>query len=512
MKAQKVNIEKDLAEVLRAFQSAIPHGDAHEFELTPLDRLGIPLWGAFVWADDGDFSDGFGYGSGNLGARVSAWGEVLENYFATKMLAAAARRTASFDELRQNGESAVDPVELCLDAGADYARDKQIVWTRGREFPSGEAVWLPLEAATIAPSDIKDDIAFEDLLLMPITNGLGAGANLEQALAHGILELVQRDGDSVTFRAMDEGVKIDLDAVETEETRHLLDFLDAQGVEVIPKLAGISCGMPVIYVVGYDRDIEQAPFQLSLSACGEAAHPDREIALAKALREFISSRARKRFMHGSIEDMRRVAPEKYSARVLSDALGGDESRALVSVLEWLKMSRAEFFETIKSPIFEVRQTVKFSELPTVASSTIDSPQKLMNLLAERMRAENLEIYYADFTPKGSDFAVVKAIVPGLEVETMSYNRIGRRNFERLRERATRDRQFQGLVGIGDEKPADALPIHLTEKEERAIGGKAWLSPAAVEKAVGKLYALYREPNGHTAGKMLAAETRNRKAV
>jgi ribosomal protein S12 methylthiotransferase accessory factor len=512
MQTEEVKTKTDLAETLRTFQNAIPNGDAYEFELTALDRLDIPLWGAFVWSESGDFSDGFGYGAGNLGARVSAWGEVLENYYATKTLETMPRRTASYAELSAANEAAVDPVTLCLDAGADYSPEKKIVWTRGKNYPAVKDVWLPLEAVAIASSDIAAEIAPKDFLFTPITNGLGAGASLEQALAHGILELVQRDGDSVMFRAMDEGIIINLDEVESEETRRLLSFLDENDIEIYVKLAGISCGMPVIYVVGHDRDLSRAPFQLSLSACGEAAHPNREIALAKALREYVSSRARKRFMHGSLEDMRRTAPEKYSQRVMSDEAVGDESRALKSVLNWLSMSREEFFATIRSPLFDVRRTINFSDLPTVKTEAIDAPDKLLKLIEKNLKQENLEIYYADFTPENSPFAVVKAIVPGLEVETMSYNRIGRRNYERLHARGMRDAQFRGLVGSGTEnKPADAQKIHLTETDERAIGGAAWLSPQGIEKAVGKLYALYREPNGHTAGKILAEKpTANKK--
>lgn len=503
MKAQEVKTDKDLNETLESFRAAIPNGEAYEFELTRLDRLGVPLWGAFVWAEDGDFSDGFGYGADSLSARVSAWGEVLENYFATKSLAKMPRRRASFDRLK--AENAVDPISLCLDAGVDYTPAKEIVWTPGKKYDSAENFWLPIEVVAISPSGIKADVAAENMLITPITNGLGAGASLAQAVAHGVLELAQRDGDSVTFRALDEGVRIELDDVRNAETRSLLNFLDEQGIEIIPKLAATVCGIPVVYVVGYDRDLEKTPFHLSLSACGEAAHPDREIALAKAVREFISSRARKRFMHGSVKDMTDVAPPKYSERVLSDPLGNDESRALQSILNWLKMSPAEFFETIKTPIFETRKTIKFSDLPTIEDREIETAEKLLKLLTARLKTENLEIFYADLTPEtATDFAVVKAIVPGLEVETMSYNRIGRRNFERLFERGRRDRRFADLVGVG-KAPESAVAIHLTEKDEREIGGKAWLDPGEIERAVGKLYALYREPNGHTAGKILAGK-------
>ena len=194
-----------------------------------------------------------------------------------------------------------------------------------------------------------------------LRNGLGAGASLEQALAHGILEQVQRDGDSVTFRAMDEGVRIELDTIETEETRNLLKFLDDSGIEIIPKLAAIVCGIPVIYVVGYDRDLMQSPFTLSLSACGEAAHPDREIALSKALREYVSGRSRKHFMHGTLDKLARVAPAAYVEKMVADNADWEESRALAAVMNWATATHEEIYRRIAKPILETRSVVKFSD-------------------------------------------------------------------------------------------------------------------------------------------------------
>ena len=63
----------------------------------------------------------------------------------------------------------------------------------------------------------------------------------------------------------------------------------------------------------------------------------------------------------------------------------------------------------------------------------------------------------DFTPLGSPATVLKAIVPGLEVETMTYNRVGGRNLRRLLAQAS------PVAGVGD-KPAGALDVRLTEKD------------------------------------------------
>ena len=80
----------------------------------------------------------------------------------------------------------------------------------------------------------------------------------------------------------------------------------------------------------------------------------------------------------------------------------------------------------------------------------------MALLAGRLSTAGLEILYADFTPPGSPAVALKAIVPGLEVETMTYQRIGARNLRRLLARGS------AIVGVGDKRrPPGALPVRLT---------------------------------------------------
>src|SRR3712207_8772471 len=95
--------------------------------------------------------------------------------------------------------------------------------------------------------------------------------------------LVQRDGNSATYRALDNGVAVSLDVVRDPETRALLDRIDRAGIDVIVKLASTDFGVVNLYVVGAERDPGETPHPLALSACGEAADPDREKALKKAL-------------------------------------------------------------------------------------------------------------------------------------------------------------------------------------------------------------------------------------
>ena len=54
-----------------------------------------------------------------------------------------------------------------------------------------------------------------------------------------------------------------------------------------------------------------------------------------------------------------------------------------------------------------------------------------------------------------------------------------------------------MSGLGDPPPG-ARPILLTEEARDEFGGAAWLDPAAIDRLVGPLYVLYREPGRHSA--------------
>ena len=496
--------DKNLLEILDRFKASVPLREVYDFSIAPLDRLGIPLWCVALWTEDGVYYDGFGYGAGEIRAQLGAWGEILENYFAGAFARKVPRVVASYNELKADNRNAIEPPKLCLDAGCNYSPDRKLHWVEFKNFSGtgGGKTLVPLESAVIHPLHAPE-IPTGNLLFRPITNGLGAGATLAQAVVHGALETVQRDGNNVTFRAMDIGQRIELDEIKSAETSELLAYLDAQGIEIIPKLAGVVADIPVIHVVGYDRDLRRAEFPMQLSACGEAAHPDHEIALAKALREYVSGRARKHFMHGTLDKLARVAPAAYVEKMTAGNADWEENRALQTVLNWATSAHEEIFRRIEKPILETRSTVKFSDLQTTEFADGDWDSVLAHLNAKFADEFGTEILYAELSENSLEgVRVVRVVVPGMEGETMSYGRIGRRNLERLLERQKTDERVGKLVGCGnDEKPIGALPIHLTETDAARFPD-AWLDPQAVAAQVGKFYALYREPESFAVGRIL----------
>lgn len=468
--------------MISAYRAAVPPGVLDEFPITRLDRTGVPVWTVRVWPSEGPGFGGVGYGPNEGAARVSAWGECVEGAGIWMALRHLPRTRGSYAQLRRRHgpRGILDPRAACLPAGSPWTPETPLTWVPVTRIATGQPVLVPIELAADSAGHLDpSDEPPGGWLLTPITNGAGAGASPAQALDHGLRELLQRDGNSARYRALDRGVGVDLDAVEDPATRGLLDRLDALGIDVRVKLAGTDDGVANLYVVGCERDPGQAPHPLSVTACGEAAHPDREQALAKALREFCASRARKAFMHGPLELLDDLPiPSGYLQRVRAEPPGGagEEPRALEAMLDWLGRSAQELAALIADPVLSVRERVPFSSLPRRAAPDLSG----LDVLA---------LQYA--APGGGAFAC-KVIVPGLEVETASYGRIGRRNVMRLRD--------LGLAGFGP-PPAGTARVLLPDDEP------AWLDRAALDRLVDPLYALYREPGRHVAARCAEASAR-----
>lgn len=484
-----------LEDTTNAYRAAVGPGCDPEFDLAPADRTGLPIVSAGHRDLDGGppvHRVGVGYGVDIEQARIGAWGELVEEVLMSRHLAAAPRRRASHRDLaRELGARAVvDPVSLVLPAGCEYDPDRVLDWVPAHRHRTGEEVWVPLDFAASDPH-VRVGPPSGNWLTTPVTNGLGAGDTPERAIAHALLELVQRDGNTTAHRAMCQGVVIDLDTVTDPISLRVLDHLRAAGVEVLPKLASTQFGMVDVHVVGIDTDPDASP--LTTTACGEAAHPDREAALRKALLEYAGSRARKVFAHGPLELVARIAPSGYLDRVLASPVARQEARALRAMAAWSALGSPALRALLDSTVLSRQSTVAFSSLPTVASGSLDDPAALLTELLERLADLDVLVIEAG----GPGAYAVKVLVPGLEVETMSYGRIAGRGVGRLLDRAPH------LAGLGAPPNAGARVVHLTAAGRALLGDdRAWFDVAAADRVVGDLYPLYREPDRHAVARMV----------
>lgn len=502
--------EDELDRATRLYRDHFAPAEAVEFDIGSLDRLGHSVVIAGVRAADGFRNDGFGYGATAKEARVGALGEMSETFHVRRALerAPACDALSYADMIDRFGSGVVvDPLTLCLPAGSDHTRDLPLRWVAVHDWPEGRRRWVPRECIATSPFDhdtpsgevIARGDAEPSRLFRPITCGLGAGVSLEQALAHGVLELLQRDGNCTCFRAMDRGVDLALDHIDDPGIRQLLASLAEQGIQARAKLASTEFDLVNLYVIGEtmgDSSAAADDFPLMVTACGEAVHANRERALRKALLEFIAARVRKTFMHGPLEPIRQIAPATYVDDIMATVDPADEEpRALAEMIGWLDRSAVELRDMLADSVFATRETRAFSSLPTIPDVAVSKPDDRLADLAVRLRTQGLSILYFDASPPGDEAPrVVKAMVPGLEGETLSYFRIGERGVRRLID------ERHGLVAIGEPTEACGLRVPLTAAAEARLGGPVWFSRSRAEATVGPLYPLYREPSSHSARK------------
>lgn len=505
-----MNIDnQQLADAIKIYQKYLENSNLEFFDISSLDRIGIPILFASFRSDDGFQNNGFGYGHNAQESFVGALGELSETFHTFNTLKNIPTCEAiSYKEMVQNfgADLVIDPLTLCLCAGFPYHHEIPLRWVQVKRLNDGAACWVPKES--VAFSKFSYDMKSSNVVLSsqspssklfpPITCGLGAGLSLAQAMSHGLLELLQRDGNCTSFRAMDQGVDIHLDMIKSEEIKSTILHLEKLGLKVRAKLASTEFGLVNLYVLAeaIDKDFKEK-FPLVTTACGEAVHQNRERALRKALHEFISSRARKTFSHGPIADVVALASKDYlNQSLLLSKPHLEEPKALSEMVRWLSKSQSELLEPLQKTVFSSQKTVDFSTLTSMGDDAVADPDARLADIVKRLNAENLPIYYLDSSPVGENAPkVVKVIVPKLEGETMSYWRIGSRGAKRLIERQS------SLVTQGPPQSQHLL-IPMSQSDQDHLDGPVYFNVPELERILNEHYPLYREPASHTAQKAI----------
>ena len=481
----------DLPPAARAYIDGFPAGEIVAFPIGPVDRVDVPVWVVALFPEDpalaGIMPYGVGYGTTDSQAVLGSLGEIAEMVWPTATLMRAARTTGSHSDLvAQLGSHAVaDPLTLCLPAGSLVGRDTVLEWVEARRWSDQSSVLVPIELAAYSTKELSPGYKpFTPI----ISNGMGAGPDLDWAIGHGLCEILQRDGNGLLFRALDRGVALDWPEHPSAEVADLRARFEAAGVRPIPKFATDEFGLTNIYCTGVDEQGEP-PAPIAVTACGEACHPDRDQALAKALAEYAASRGRKSFAHGPAALVDRVAPAGYPERFLAQAGGAAKSadpRAFDEMVRWTRTDAATLRGWLADTMLAERTHKSFESLPHTPAADHRARSAVTRAKVE---AAGFDILYVDLSPPDRSIAVVKVIVPGMEVETMSYDRIGARGARKLMALDS------PLVRFGE--ATDTLrPVRMTPEALSTFPSQPLFDTALAREIVGPLYPLYREPEAH----------------
>ncbi|WP_341209330.1 YcaO-like family protein [uncultured Sphingomonas sp.] len=485
-------LPEGLGSAAHAYLDAFPKGDVVAFPIHPLDRLGLPVWVVALFPEDpalaGIMPYGVGYGATDEAAVLGGLGEIAEMVWPTLTLGQRARTRGSYRALvRSLGARAIaDPLTLCLPAGSPVDHDTDLDWVVAKRWADGGEVLVPIDLAAYSAKELSP--GYRPFTTI-ISNGMGAGPDLDWAVGHGLCEILQRDGNGLVFRALDRGIEIaDVHATAAPSTRVFLDRFADAGIEILPKFATDQFGLPNLYCVGIDTAAPPAA-PIMVTACGEACHADRTQAFDKCLAEYAASRARKAFAHGPVDLVEQVAPPGYVARFMAQSGGAAKSgdpRAFAAMRDWTARDAATLRGWLGESMLSRRGTKGFADLPTQPAPDGHARARLARAAVE---SAGFDILYVDMSPPHHPVTVVKVIVPGMEVETMSYYRIGARNTEKLLALDS------PLIQFGQEEGAALRRIRMPRADAERLGHPLF-DTAAAGRLVGPLYPLYREPEAH----------------
>jgi YcaO-like protein with predicted kinase domain len=346
-------------------------------DVTGLDRVGISVV-MVVRPNARSLSVAQGKGVDIAAARASGIMESMESWHAERI--DLPLRLGSVADLRSSSRLVFE--KLPRRQGAPFSTDTQLLWTAGRELSSGEAVLVPYEMVSTnytLPRPTGSGI------FASTSNGLASGNIIEEAYAHALSEVIERDSTTVWHlsSAADRArTRLDLRSVDDPLCVDLLDAFDDAGVAVGVWEMTSDVRIASFYCAIVDR--EDTPFNRLHAAAGMGCHPNRSIALVRALTEAAQSRLT--LIAGSRDDL---VGEDYRRLRAPQVLTGE-----------------------RRSIMDEHGVVLFDSVPTAAFSTVDADVRHQ---LDRLYAVGIEqVIAVDLTRPGIDIPVVRVIVPGLE--------------------------------------------------------------------------------------------------
>lgn len=342
--------------------------------VTGLDVLGIPVYMACRPLSR-SIAVSQGKGTTKAEAKVSALMEAAESYHAERITQPLI--LASLLELQQD-RAVIGIKGLPRSCLGDFDPRRPILWIEGRDLVTGCALWLPFELVSTNYTLPQPPGSFA---FAANTNGLASGNLLSEAIVHGLCELIERDAMAL-WRLGAEAARartaVHLESIEAAAARNLLDCFAGGGVVVGLWEVTSDVGVPAFCCVALDPDNSGTEPEL-----GAGCHPDREIALLRALSEAAQSRTTR--IAGSRDDF---APESYgqAARTARQAA----ARA------WL----------------EAAPTRDFEAAPSIAGDSIE--EDLNRLLACLGRIGIEQVVSVDLSKAELGLPVARVVAPGLE--------------------------------------------------------------------------------------------------
>ena len=355
-------------------------------EITHLDRIGIPVYSAIrPGAAEGAVSIYAGKGATKPQAKASAMMEAFERYSAEQQESDNEKVICgSFKEM----EGCIDPSSLILPANASDADKTDIDWVIAVDASNDQECLVPANAVYHPYQPTNGSFLFKSS-----TNGLASGNVIEEAVFHGITEVVERDAWSIFEALRQPKMEVDCENTDNPLINDIISKFKKAGVEV--KLVDLTADVEITTMAAVSDDtVLRDPALLTL---GVGTHLDPEVAALRALTEVAQSRATQ--IHGTREDTTRAV--------------------------FMRKAGYERMKRINKHWFgESKGTINISDIKNMAKKSFkDDIETSLNLLN---KCGFDDVLYTDLTRPEIKIPVVRVVIPGMEVYSVDPERVGKR--------------------------------------------------------------------------------------
>lgn len=297
---------------------------------------------------------------------------------------------ASLSEIEEFGEY-IDPKSLNLPKEFEKKdiSDLSLEWSKSIDLISNREYYIPTNAI-YHPYISKDD---SQSLFKSNTNGLASGNILEEAILHGIFEVIERDAWSIFELTHKNYAQIDISSIENEIIIDIIEKFESEGIKI--KLMDFTADIkiPTIAASADDTITKDA----GLLTLGMGTHLDPEVAILRALTEVAQSRATQ--INGAREDTVRADFAREAG------------------YERMKRINKFYFR-------DEEEQIKLSDIENKSTSSITRDIEIVK--DELVSNDIQKILYSNLTRPELDVSVVRVVIPEMELYTIDPSRAGYR--------------------------------------------------------------------------------------
>lgn len=255
--------------------------------ITGLDNIGIPTYMA-IRPLSKSLSTAQGKGITHELAKISAIMESIECWHAENL--PQPDLVGSYNELHK--QYPLLPLDNRINRDAflavtiDELHALTMPWLRARELFSDNEIYIPYQLVNMDFAN-RDTQGIQQFFIYSTTNGLASGNSYEEALCHGLYELIERDCESeFVVKTNLDMYKIDQSTIQAPHLLELLSRLNPEETQL--DLYDMTHDMQVPAYMAYLRDL--TGIRLGGIFRGAGCHFSDVVALSRAITEAVQSR------------------------------------------------------------------------------------------------------------------------------------------------------------------------------------------------------------------------------